>query len=482
MTRRRGTSTGVRRPGGRGVLATLAPLTTLVALAASAAPAVARQGNPAPAQIERTYAAVARRIEAAATRDSSAYSRLAELVDTFGPRLDGSRNLERAIDWIVARMKRDGLERVHTIPVRVPHWVRGQESLQLIDPRYRTMAMLGLGGSIGTPTNGIEAPVLVVRSFDDLRAFASKAQGRIVVFNAPFTTYGRTVAYRMEGAIEAAKVGAVAALVRSVTPFSTYLPHTGVMRYDSATPKIPAAAITMEDAALLQRMQDRGETPIVRLRMDAHTLPDAPSRDVVAQLTGREAPGEVVVLGGHIDSWDVGQGAMDDGGGAVVSWMAVKLLKDLGLRPRRTVRVVLWTDEEQRGAGAEAYYRAQKASGELAHHVLAIESDAGVFKPQGFGFTGSSHAFATVRAIGRLLAPIGAGTIQRGGGGADIGPLMRDGVPGMGLNVDGTYYFWYHHSKADTLDKLNPHEVALCVAAMAVMVYVAADLPAPLAR
>jgi carboxypeptidase Q len=214
--------------------------------------------------------------------------------------------------------------------------------------------------------------------------------------------------------------------------------------------------------------------------MSARTLPDAASRNVVAELRGSELPNEVVVLGGHIDSWDVGTGAMDDAGGSVAAWEAVRLMKRLGLRPRRTVRVVLWTNEENGLRGANAYRDAHRA--ELDGHVLAIESDAGVFRPTGFGFGGSDSAFAIVREIGRLLAPIGADTITRPGGGADIGPLMALGVPGMGLQVDGARYFWYHHTDSDTIDKLDPSEVARCVAALAVMAFVVADLPDPLPR
>ena len=421
------------------------------------------------------YADEADRIIAAALDDSAAYARLGELVDGFGPRFSGTPNLERAIDWILDEMKSDGLENVRGEHVMVPRWVRGEESATLLEPHVREMPILGLGGSVATPAGGITAPVLVVSSFDDLTARAAEAKDRIVVFNVPFTSYGQTVRYRSGGASAGAKVGALASLVRSVTPHSMQTPHTGSMSYDTAVARIPTAAITVEDAMMLQRMQDRGETPVIRLVMSAETLPDAPSRNVVAEIRGSELPDEVVVLGGHIDSWDVGQGAMDDGGGCVAAWEAVRLLKELGLRPRRTVRVVLWTNEENGLRGGRAY--AEMHADDVANHVLAIESDGGVFKPTGFGFSGTDEAFEIVKQIGTLLDDIDAGDIQRGGGGADIGPLMREGVPGMGLDVDGTRYFWYHHTDADTLDKLDPREVALSAAAMAVMAYVAADLP-----
>jgi carboxypeptidase Q len=426
------------------------------------------------------YREAVERIIRTATADSAAFGRLAELVDGFGPRFSGTVELERAIDWILEEMETDGLENVRGEPVMVPRWVRGDESLQLRTPYVRPMPMLGLGGSVGTPPGGIRGEVVVVGSFEELERRADEARGRIVLFDAPFTSYGETVQYRSGGAVAAARAGAVASLIRSVGPYGMQTPHTGGMAYEDGVPRIPHAAITLEDAELIRRLTDRGRRVEVHLRMEAKTLPDVPSRNVVAELVGRERPDEVVVLGGHIDSWDVGQGAMDDGGGSVAAWEAVRLLNDLGLRPRRTLRVVLWTNEEN-GLRGGTGYRDQHAD-ELDDHVLAIESDSGVFDPLGFGFTGSDAAFEIVRAIGGLLEPIGADEITRGGGGADIGPIMERGVPGMGLQVDGTRYFWYHHTHADTLDKLDPDELARCVAAMAVMAWVVAELPEPLPR
>ncbi len=443
-----------------------------------AAPALRLDGQTP--DIASRYRATADKIIDAALADSAAYRRLSVLVDRFGPRFSGTENLERALDWIVQEMRRDQLDNVRGEPVMVPRWVRGEESAELLEPRPRRLSMLGLGGSVGTPPDGITAPVLVVSSFDELQARAADARGKIVLFDVPFTNYGQTVQYRSRGAVAAARAGAVASLIRSVTPYSQQTPHTGGMSYNDSVPRIPHAAITVEDAAMLHRMQERGERVVVRLRMGAQMLPDSPSRNVVAELRGSERPDEVVVLGGHIDSWDVGQGAMDDGGGSVAAWEAVRLLKQLGLRARRTIRVVLWTNEENGLRGGTAY-RDQHLP-ELGRHVLAIESDAGVFKPTGFGFSGSDQAFGMVSEIGSLLTRIEAGSITRGGGGADIGPLAREGVPVMGLNVDGTRYFWYHHTDADTIDKLDAREMALCVAAMAVMVYVVADLPEPLPR
>lgn len=418
----------------------------------------------------------------AATRDSAAHRRLGKLVDTFGHRLSGSPSLEAAIDWILTEMKADGLQNVRGERVMVPRWVRGEESAELVKPRATRLRILGLGGSVPTPAGGITAPVLVVTSFEDLTARSRDARGKIVLFDVPFTTYRETVPYRVQGASAAARVGAVASLVRSVTPFSIRSPHTGVMRYDSAVARIPTAAIAVEDAQMLHRLQDSGQPPVVTLRMNARTLPDARSRNVVAEVVGRERPDEVVVLGGHIDSWDVGQGAQDDGGGSVAAWEAVRLMQRLGLRPRRTVRVVLWTNEENGLRGALAYRDAHAE--ELVKHVLAIESDNGTFSPYGFRFSGSEGALAQVQEIGTLLRSVGAGMVSREleSPEADIAPLVERGVPGMGLDVERSRYFWYHHSEGDTLDKVDPAELARCVAAMAVMAYVVADLPDPLPR
>lgn len=448
-------------------------LARLVVALASAAPALsAQRAASPPADVDRLIDA--------AVRDSAGYHRLARLVDTFGNRPSGSKRLERAIDWIVAEMKKDGLENVHTEPVMVPHWERGAESVTLLSPRRTRIQMLGLGRSVGTPKGGITAPVLVVRDFADLRAHASEARGKIVLFDypfrqdlPPFEAYGDAVRYRGVGADSAAAVGAVAMLLRSVASYSMQTPHTGSMVYEDSTRRIPAAAISVESAEMLHRMQDRGEKIVVHLEMGARTLPPAPSRNVVAELRGSERPDEVVVLGGHIDSWDVGQGAMDDGGGSVAAWEALRLMKTLGIRPRRTIRVVLWTNEESGLAGGRAYRDAHRD--ELAKHVLALESDNGVFTPRGIRVTGSDSTVEKLRRIAAPLARIGAGNVVPGDPEADVSPIVALGVPGAALDVDGSRYFWYHHTEADTIDKLDAHEMALCVATMGAIALGAAE-------
>lgn len=422
------------------------------------------------------YRDTAARLIGEAVSSPFAWQRLSVLTDTIGNRLSGTPALDRAIQWAVGEMKRDGLENVHTETVMVPRWVRGHESAEIVSPARHPMVMLGLGDSVGTPADGIQAEVLVVHSFEDLDAKASDARGRIVLFNVPFTNYGETVRFRSAGPSRAARHGAVAMLVRSVGPNGLRTPHTGALQYPSAAPKIPAAAITTEDADRIQRIADRGDRVVVRLRMEAHLEPDVESANVVGEIRGRERPDEIVVVSGHLDSWDVGAGATDDGGGCVVTWEALRIMKKLNLRPRRTVRVVLWTNEENGGRGGAGYR--DRHRGELGNHVLMLESDGGVFRPLGFGFSGSDSAREAVRTIATLLAGIGADQVTAGGGGADITPSVREAqIPAMSLEVDGSKYFLIHHTPADTIDKIDPIEMAKCAAAVAVMAYVVADLP-----
>lgn len=419
----------------------------------------------------------ARSLIESAMNSDLAWERLTYMADTFGPRFNGSENLENSLDWIIETMKNDGFDNVWEQPVMVPHWVRGEESATLISPREQDLPMLSLGGSIATPEDGITANVIVVKSFEELEKVKDQVKGKIVLFNAEFTSYGRTVQYRMNGAVEAAKHGAVASIIRSVTPYSMQTPHTGTMYYDDEVKKIPHAAITIEDAMMIQRLYDRGEDIRINLKISAETLPDTESRNVIAEIKGTEYPDEIIVLGGHIDSWDVGQGVMDDGGGSVAAWEAVRLMNELGIKPKRTIRVVLWTNEENGLRGANEYHRwVKEDERSLENHVLAMESDAGVFDPIGFGFSGSERAFEILSEIGKTLEPIESGKVTKGGGGADIGPLMQDGVPGMGLVVDGSRYFWYHHTAADTMDKLDKEDFNECVATMAVFAYAVADI------
>ena len=415
-----------------------------------------------------------------AVADSTGYNRLAYICDSFGPRLSGSRNLEKAITWILREMKKDGLTGVEGQRVRVPTWIRGEEAATLLQPFKKNMAMLGLGGSVGTNRGGITGEVIVVNDFEDLERKSKLIKGNIVLYNVPFSSYGETVKYRYEGASSAARHGAVASLIRSVGPWSMNTPHTGVMSYDEDVPKIPHAALTMEDAMKLGRLYKRGVQVSLRLEMNARTVTDRVSRNVIGEVKGYKYPDEVVVVGGHIDSWDVGQGAHDDAGGCVAAWQALNIINQLDLRPKRTIRCVLWTNEENGSRGSKAYRDMQLKY--LEKHILAIESDGGVFAPEGFGFTGSAEGKMIVQEISKLLKPISADKITNGGRAADVSPLNDEGVPVMSLKVDGSKYFWYHHTNADTFDKVDFSEFNRCVAAMAVMAYVVADLDRPLPR
>jgi Zn-dependent M28 family amino/carboxypeptidase len=376
--------------------------------------------------------------------------------------------------------------------------VRGRESLRLVAPVERELPMLGLGMSVGTPSGGITAPLVVVRDENELQALGrEKVQGKIVVYAADWEGYDKTVRFRSNGASNAAKLGAVAALVRSATGRSIASPHTGSLTYADGVAKIPAAAITVEDALWLRRMAAAGETLTATLAMEARLDGEADSANVIAELRGSEKPDEVVVVSGHFDSWDVGQGAHDDGCSCMAAWQSLVVLKELGLRPRRTLRVVLFTNEENGLAGGKAYHAA--LAGDYKGHVAAIEMDGGCEKPAGFGITvrkpgearpprGEARstappdargevALATVRQIASLFGGIDAATVRWGGGGADISPLMGEGVPGLHLNTVGEHYFDWHHSQGDTLDKVEPDDVGRATGMLAVMGYVLADMP-----
>ena len=430
--------------------------------------------------IKSKYVDTSLKIISKSLTDSTAYNRLGYMCDTFGPRLSGSKNLENAINWILKEMKSDGLENVRGEKVAVPTWIRGKESATLLSPFKKELSMLGLGGSIATPRGGLKAEVIVVNDWDELESRSNEVPGKIVLFNAPFTSYGETVAYRYSGASAAAKHGAVASLIRSIGPWSMNTPHTGVMAYNDDVQKIPNAALTMEDAMMLSRIHDRGNKIIVKLDMNARMVADRWSHNVLGEIKGSIYPEEVVVVGGHIDSWDVGQGAHDDGGACIASWEVLRLIKELGLKPKRTIRCVMWTNEENGGKGNKGYR--DMHLDEMDKHVLAIESDGGVFSPKGFGFSGNDSAREIVEEIHELMKPIGANTISDGGRAADVAPLNDEGVPVMSLKVDGSKYFWYHHTDADTFDKIDFNEFNRCIAAMAIMAYVVADLDEPLPR
>jgi hypothetical protein len=443
------------------------------------------------------YRETAGRILGRALVDEGAWAKLEHLTTRIGHRLSGSPGLEKAIAWAQEGMRAEGLEGVRLQGVKVPRWVRGREWARVDSPVSREMPMLGLGMSVGTPKEGVTAPVVVVRDFEELRALGrGRVEGKIVAFAPDWEGYGRTVRFRSSGASVAAGLGAVAVLVRSATGRSLASPHTGALAYEAGTPRIPAAAIAVEDAEWLRRMAAAGETVTVSLYMEARLESDADSANVIAEIRGSEKPDEIVVMGAHLDSWDVGQGAHDDGCACVAAWQALTLLKELGLRPRRTLRVVLWTSEENSLNGGKAY-RAALGAG-VSSHVAAIEMDGGCERPVGFGFSvtrpgkprpggsaqdsepadpGAAKALATLRRIGSLFDGIEAASVRWGGGGADISPLTRDGVPGLSLDTVGEHYFDWHHTNADTIDKVSPADLRRATGMLAVMGYVLADMP-----
>jgi len=432
------------------------------------------------------YRSIADKIIVTARADRGAYDKLAHLTDKIGHRLAGSTGLDKAIAWAAQAMTDDGLT-VRTEPVMVPHWQRGREDAHLIAPVSRPLHILGLGGTVPTPDGGLAGNVVVVHDWKELEARRGEILGAIVLFNAAMPAwtpengsgYGETVQYRGQAASRAAKFGAAAVLVRSVTAKSLDTPHTGAMTYDKDQPKIPAASITIEDAELLDRLAAKGSVQI-RLRLESETHPDAPSANVIGELRGHEKPDEIVVLGAHIDSWDVGQGAHDDGAGVVAMMQALATLKKLNLTPRRTIRVVLFTNEENGLRGGKGYAKDHEA--ELPKHVAALEADSGGFAPTGFGI---DHADPDAAKRGRdrladiasLLGSIRATKVHLGGGGADISQMKKFGVPQISLDVDNRTYFDIHHTHADTLDKVKPEDLADMAAATAVFAYVVADLP-----
>jgi hypothetical protein len=447
------------------------------------------------------YGSTANRLIEAALHDDDGYARLATLCDRIGNRLSGSEALLQAVKWSAEEMKKAGLTNVVTPPVMVPHWVRGKESAALLSPVERPLHMLGLGMSIGTPPEGITADAVVVSDFAELTNLGAKVSGKIVVFNAPYEGYGRTVAYRVAGASQAAQQGAVAVLVRSITPLAMQIPHTGTLQYAPNIPKIPAAAISIEDALLLNRLQAAGAVPRVHLEMQAHMEADQQAANVIGEIPGVQQPEQIVVMGGHLDSWDVGEGAQDDGSGIMATLEAAALIQKLGLKPKRTIRVVFWVNEENGGRGGEAYL---KWIGDgLKNHVAAIEMDEGAERPLGFGYGSfggprrfmpgapppalgqlkpdQESSLKLCREIGQLLAPIQATEVNQGGGGSDIGPIVAQGVPSLSPTTTGEHYFDWHHTQADTVDKVDPLEFKKNTALLAVLAYVLADMPGRLA-
>ncbi len=485
-------------PGGvRRCVASLGLVAALWALAACAGPGRTAddRGGTHDTGDDRALAtarAGVQRLLATMPAERGAYARLRALCDGHGHRLSGSPGLDAAIAWAVKDLQHDGHEAVAAEPVKVPVWVRGAEQAAIVEPMAAgqevPLALLGLGGSDPTPAEGITAEVLRVSGEDELMARAAEAKGRIVLFDNPMpdwteahgSGYGHCVKYRVHGARLAARHGAVAVLVRSVTAHSLRSPHTGAMLYGDASARLPAAALSTEDADRIGRLLAGGQRVRVRLMLSGRNLPDADSANVVAELRGRERPEQVVILSGHLDSWDVGQGAHDDGAGVVMAMEALHQLRRLGLRPRRTLRVVLWTNEESGMAGVRGYLKRHKAA--LADHAAAIEADSGGFAPVGFGVfledkTAEARFAALLAPLVQMLQPLGTIRVVPGQSAPDVSRFHPLSVPALGLMTHGAKYFDYHHSHADTVDKVDPSELQRSATALAALGYWLAELP-----
>jgi Zn-dependent M28 family amino/carboxypeptidase len=414
---------------------------------------------------------VMRRLLRTGLSSTYAHTLLKQLTVEAGHRLSGSPGSQKAITLTQRMMRECGLTSVRVESVMVPCWVRGPvEEAILVDTRGRRLDRLNvcaLGGSIATSKEGITGEIVEVRSFEELRALGETPRGKIVLFNRPMDpsllnmggAYGGAVDQRSIGAIVAARSGAVAALVRSVTLALDAVPHTGATRYTDTIPKIPIAAVSTMDAEKLHTMIARGGKPRLRLRLSCATLPDVSSANVIGELVGSEKPEEVVVVGGHLDSWDKGTGAHDDGAGCVQAIEALRLLREIGVKPKRTIRAVLFMNEENGSRGGRAYAEAPERRNE--HHIAAIESDGGGFTPRGFGVQGDSTLLRRVLRWQPLFDAMGAGTIRSGHGGVDVSPIIDRGAAGFGLIVDQHRYFDYHHSANDTFDKVHPRELEM---------------------
>ena len=436
-----------------------------------------------------------RNIQTFSLKSDYALKQTAYLTNNIGPRLTGSPQAERAVQYVAEQMRKLGLE-VQLQELKVPHWVRGLEKGELVEfegmakGSTQKIVLTALGGSIATPENGLTAEVIVVESFEELEKLPrEQVEGKIVLFNYKFdremanvgfggNAYGLATQYRGGGAIAAARKGAVASLVRSAGGSQNRLPHTGGMRYQDGVTKIPGAAVTFEDAETIAYLAKMGKVRM-KLILTPQTLPDTTSYNVIADLKGSEKPDEIIVVSGHLDSWDLGTGALDDAVGVAMAMQTVYTLKQLKLQPRRTIRVVAFMNEENGFVGARTY--AEKA--DAAKHFAAIEGDLGASHPIGIIFAGKQEAVPFLQPIANILSSQGASQIDvKPSAGSDISTLTALGIPSFAPWFDTRTYFNYHHNAADTFDKVNPKELAENASVMAVLAYGLANLEQPLPR
>lgn len=457
----------------------------------------AQQTAPTPRLYSEATVSEMKTLQKEALKSDYALRQTAYLSNNIGPRLSGSAQAQRAVEYVADEMRKLGLA-VRLQKLSVPHWVRGEEHGALVEfpgmaaGTTQKIVLTALGGSIATPPEGLTAEVLVVENFEELnRLGRGRVAGKIVLFNHKFDrsmaesgfgiqAYGQAAIYRSRGAVEAAKLGAVASLVRSVGGSQNRVPHTGSMAYVENIVKIPGAAVTNEDAETIAYLAKTG-TVRMRLVLTPQTLPNAVSYNVIADLPGAEKPDEIVIVSGHLDSWDLGTGALDDAAGIAVSMQVPYLLKRLKIKPKRTIRFVAYMNEENGLVGGRTY--AEEEAANISKHFAAIESDLGASHPVGILFAGSGELARFIAPISAVLSSQGAGiSRQEAGVGADIGPLTQKGVPSFAPWFDTRTYFNYHHTEADTFDKVNPAELAENGALMAVLAYGLANLEQPLPR
>jgi len=438
-----------------------------------------------------------RRLQQSTLGSDYALNQVGHLANNIGPRLSGGPQAAKAVEYVAAEMKKLGLD-VRLQKCMVPHWVRGEEHGELVEfegmaaRTVQKVVLAALGGSIATPAEGLTGEIVVVGSFDELTALGRKGvEGKIVLFNNKFdremqasgfggAAYGQAVAYRFGGAMAAARLGAIAVLVRSVGGSQNRLAHTGAMGYAEGVTKIPGAAVSFEDAETIAWLARAGKVRI-KLTLTPHTLPDVESYNVIADLKGSEKPNEIVIVSGHLDSWDLGQGAIDDGAGVAMAMSVPAMLKQLKIKPKRTIRFIAWMNEENGGRGSAAYFEEEKNN--IANHFAAIEADLGASHPVGFVFAGKPEAIPFLAPISNILLSQGAPQSQvQGNVGSDVGPLTRAGVPSFAPWFNQQTYFNYHHTAADTFDKIVPREMAENASLVAVLAYGLANLEQALPR
>ncbi len=457
----------------------------LVSAVAALSLAAATRASAPPILTGRMRADLASLVASAKATDR-AYETVRELLEASGPRLTGSPGGALAVAWAKNALEARGFVNVHTEPVVAPHWERGEEHGQLLVPIPLKLSLCALGGSVGTAPEGVEADVVEATSLEAVDALGEKAKGKIVLIwkvmerGPSGAGYGATVPIRSDGASRAARVGAAAVVIRSVGTSNARFPHTGAVNYAEGVAKIPAAALAANDADLLHSYLSNGTRVRVKLTLGARTLPDAATANVVGEIPGREKPGEIVVAGGHLDSWDLGMGAEDDGAGCGIVIEAARLVGALPRRPRRTIRVVLFANEENGLAGGLAYAKAHAA--ELLQHVGAVEADAGSGRARGFGWMAGASAEPFLEDLAAFLAPSGLGETRKGGGGADVGPMRLAGVPLFSAIQDASRYFDVHHTADDTLDKIDREGLNTNVATVAALLYTLAESETPVER